>query len=196
MVGGTGNIPYKTYGSYTTFVEWGNNKIGVDAPNTWRTLSKEEWIYIFCIRTNAQKLFAFGSVDGIRGLIILPDDWNIAFNGVSFIPSMQKGLEQSGNQYTNWVDVLHRSFHNHWLDNSYTLVDWQEMEKAGAIFLPAAGNRYGKRIEGVQFFGNYWSNKVYGNNYANSLSFTNDVINPQCDGNTSTGYSVRLVKDL
>ena len=29
-----------------SFIDWGTNKIGSDAPNTWRTLTYDEWIYL------------------------------------------------------------------------------------------------------------------------------------------------------
>ena len=57
------------------FVDWGVNEINIDAPNTWRTLSQEEWGYIFESRKNAKQLYSKGSIDGVRGMIVLPDDW-------------------------------------------------------------------------------------------------------------------------
>ena len=33
-----------------SFVDWGINKIGNDAPNTWRTLTKDEWDYLLTYR--------------------------------------------------------------------------------------------------------------------------------------------------
>ena len=39
-------------GTYTgTFVDWGTNIIGYDAANTWRTLTNDEWYYLFNSRT-------------------------------------------------------------------------------------------------------------------------------------------------
>ena len=39
-----------------SFVDWGTNKIGNDTPNTWRTLSQEEWNYLLNNRNNASSL--------------------------------------------------------------------------------------------------------------------------------------------
>ena len=71
---GTGSNPTNTSigcNAYPMFVDWGTNTISVDTPNTWRTLSIDEWHYIFYTRTNAQKLFGFGSVNGINGFLCL-----------------------------------------------------------------------------------------------------------------------------
>lgn len=75
---GTGNNPTNASTNetaYSTFVDWGVNKIlnGGNTANQWRTLTKEEWEYLFHGRTDADKLFAFGSVNGTNGVILLPD---------------------------------------------------------------------------------------------------------------------------
>ena len=59
----------------SSFVDWGTNKIGADAPNTWRTLTKDEWNYLRHDRTNADDLVGVAQVNGVNGLILLPDNW-------------------------------------------------------------------------------------------------------------------------
>jgi hypothetical protein len=84
---GTGDNPtnYSEYdGDYQTFVDWGTNKIGCDTPNTWRTLTYDEWYYILFVRENADGLCGIACVDGVNGLILLPDDWT-GVDGLSFI---------------------------------------------------------------------------------------------------------------
>lgn len=39
-----------------SFIDWGINKIGSDAPNTWRTLTYDEWNYLLNTRRNASSL--------------------------------------------------------------------------------------------------------------------------------------------
>ena len=39
-----------------SFIDWGTNKIGNDAPNTWRTLTYEEWNYLCWVRPNYSEL--------------------------------------------------------------------------------------------------------------------------------------------
>ena len=76
------------------FVDWGTNKIGNDAPNTWRTLSKDEWVYLLNIRTNASSLYGIAQVNGVNGLIILPDNW-ICPVGVTFKSDLHESEEVS-----------------------------------------------------------------------------------------------------
>ena len=52
------------------FVDWGAT-IG----EGWYTLSKDEWVYLFLGRTDAAHLFGMGSVNGVNGTILLPDNW-------------------------------------------------------------------------------------------------------------------------
>ena len=88
----------------------GGNKAGL-----WRTLTEAEWMYLFNNRTDARKLHGFGSVNGRRGFILLPDGWALP----------------AGGHFTHVC--ADRS------QNVYTSDDWAIMEAAGAIFLPDAG---------------------------------------------------------
>ena len=70
------SIMYTDYAG--NFVDWGNNM-----GDNWRTLSADEWSYLFSTRTNAQQLRGQATVNGIHGYIFLPDDWSIP-SGLSF----------------------------------------------------------------------------------------------------------------
>ncbi|MBO7317010.1 MAG: hypothetical protein J6U44_07620, partial [Paludibacteraceae bacterium] len=58
-----------------SFVDWGTKQIGSDAPNTWRTLTLREWSYVVFSRPNASSLRGVAQVNGVNGLILLPDGW-------------------------------------------------------------------------------------------------------------------------
>ena len=185
---GTSNNPTNAStddNDYQTFVDWGTNTIGSDAPNTWRTLSADEWYYIFYTRTNAPKLFGIGSVNGT---IILPNDWTTPTD-VTFIPSTEKGLTDQGGYYYD-------SSNSHWSDNTYTLSDWQKMEDAGAVFLPAAGYRSGQGVGNVQNGGHYWASAAYNSDNAYYLYFYGPSLYPQNYSVRRVGFSVRLVQDI
>ena len=161
-----------------SFVDWGTNKIGNDAPNTWRTLTYDEWYYLRYDRTNANDLVGVAQVDGVNGLIFLPDNW-ICPAGVTF---------KSG-------------FHSEWSVEAYgqyqtfTADQWSKLEAAGAVFLPAAGCRIGSSVYSVQVYGEYWSaTEGYANN-ASYLSFSCNDAYMRYEYRYS-GPSVRLVKDL
>ena len=56
------------YNAYSgSFVDWGTNKIGTDAPNTWRTLTRNEWKYVVFNRPSASSLNGVAQVNGVNG---------------------------------------------------------------------------------------------------------------------------------
>ena len=181
---GTGDNPteYEFGGDYSTFTDWGTNAIsnGGDAPNLWRTLSKEEWEYL--LQTRSSELFALGSVNGVNGLIILPDNWEKPA-GASFTPSTSQGLVFDTDEYIN-------SSENNFSHNTYSIGQWETMETAGAVFLPAAGSRETKAISNVNNNGDYWTSTEWKNLY-----FTPKYLRASSHSGTRFGYAVRLVQD-
>ncbi len=159
---------------YHPFVDWGANQIGANPPYTWRTLSIYEWSYIISNRANANSLFGIAQVDGVNGLILLPDDWN------SDIEFKSGYLDYELNDFS-----IHQSF---------TKEQWSELEQLGAVFLPNAGSRSGT-LYNMNSQGAYWSINEDSSMYASFLGFTSYYVGK--NGNPHrAGYSVRLVKDL
>ena len=188
---GTGDNPRKTssnVGDYDTYNEWGENPIknGGNKANMWRTLTKEEWVYLFHGRKNAAILFGMGSVNGVNGIIVLPDNWTTP-KGISFTASTTEGLY--------WSDTYYTSSSNNYLHNAYTQKQWEDiMEPAGAVFLPAAGSRNGTSVSQVGSYGLYWSATECGSSNAYSCCFIAQGLYPQDDGYRNRGLSVRLVR--
>jgi hypothetical protein len=83
----------------------------------------------------------------------------------------------------------------------FTMEQWQKMENAGAIFLPAAGRRCGTHPHMQQFAGHYWttSTRNCGVAWACYCGFCYDYYRSKDTflnrHNRSEGRSVRLVKD-
>ena len=161
-----------------SFVDWGTNKIGNDAPNTWRTLTYDEWKYLLNTRPNASSLKGVAQVNGMNGLIFLPDSWTCP-SGVTF---------KSGFHNNYGVDYYAAY-------QTFTADQWSKLESAGAVFLPAAGHRKGSRVYGVQGDDFYWSATEYNSGRAYRLSISSSSAYM---GSYSRyfGVSVRLVKDL
>ena len=163
-----------------SFVDWGTNQIGDDAPNTWRTLTYGEWDYLRYRRTNASSLVGVAQVNGVNGLILLPDDW-VCPAGITFKSGFHSewGVEAYGQYQT------------------FTVEQWSKLESAGAVFLPAAGFRGGLDMSCVQRRGHYWSATKDGSYdvYAYYLRFYADETRTD-NGSRYYGHSVRLVKDL
>ena len=177
---GTGNNPTNAstdYNDYQTFVDWGVNQIGSYAPNTWRTLTYDEWYYLRYERPNYDKLIGVAQVNGVNGLILLPDGWTCP-SGVTF----KSGFAD------NYGDEYYASY------QSFSASGWSKLEASGAVFLPAAGDRYGSGVNYVQGLGYYWSATEHGSNGAYYLDFYSNGAYVNYSSRRH-GLSVRLVQD-
>ena len=161
-----------------SFVDWGKNKIGNDAPNTWRTLTHDEWKYLLNTRPNASSLKGVAQVNGVNGLILLPDSWTCPA-GVTFKSGFHS--EWGGDYYAAY--------------QTFTADQWAKLEAAGAVFLPAAGERSGSSVGDVRDSGGYWSATERSGSNADYLYFYSDEAGMDYDYR-DYGPSVRLVKDL
>ena len=178
---GTGDAPTKSstsYSDYSTFVDWGTNKIGNDAPNTWRTLTYDEWKYLLNTRPNASSIKGVAQVNGVNGLILLPDNW-ICSAGITF----KSGF------HSEWGVDYYAAY------QTFTADQWSILEAAGAVFLPAAGGRCGASVSNVQDCGYYWSATESDSSHARYLLFHSDAAYMNFILRYY-GRSVRLVKDL
>lgn len=176
---GSGNNPTNASSSNTTFFEWGNNSItnGGNMYNLWRTLSEEEWGYVLNTRiTNSNIRYAKAIVNGVKGVILLPDNW------IENIYNLSN---------TNNAEVDFGS-------NIIDIGTWTNMfEMNGAVFLPSAGWRMGSSILDIGSCGYYWSSTKLSSGYNlaiylffkyNTLSFGTQQ--------SVYGKSVRLVHDV
>jgi formylglycine-generating enzyme required for sulfatase activity len=180
------------------FVDWGINWIGGDMPNTWRTLSIDEWKYLYHERNHADKLFALGTINGIAGMILLPDDWQLP-EGVTCKLPTEEGLLWDEN-YNGGGYVNTNTQANYYQDNIYTIDQWQVMEEVGAVFLPAAGYR-----EKINFsnksvnppsdhVGSYATNTISDQNNYYFMRFIHREVRKYAHS-LYRGRSVRLVHD-
>lgn len=171
----TGEYSNADWGVYNA-ISNGGNRSGM-----WRTLTEMEWNYLFFERNNATEKFGWANIaenidweHNYRGLVILPDTWTLP-DGLTF-----------KNASENHV-------------NEYTLPEWRKMEAAGAIFLPAAGNRGTDRMYGVWSTGLYWAAtyEYISQDYVTAMNFGIGSSSLKIgDGiNRSSNASVRLVKD-
>ena len=146
-----------------------------DAPGTWRTLTKDEWTYLLNTRVTTSGIrYAKGTVMGVSGLIIVPDNWS---NAVYALDS------------TNTKTAT-------WTSNIINADNWAEIEAAGCVFLPAAGNRSGARVRNIGSGGYYWSATSMGKYDAYVLCFNSSSLDPSASGSRNLACSVRLVKDV
>ena len=182
---GTGSNPTlssQNYKDYGTFVDWGSNAIsnGGNTANRWRTLTHAEWDYLLNTRTDASSKRGIGNINGVGGLIILPDSWTLP-SECSFTSGF---CSPSGDNYPDWTH------------NSYTLAQWAQMEAAGAVFLPAAGHRFGTDVGFVGNWGWYWSSSPFFHvSAACYMKFDSMSLGATYNNDREGGFSVRPVLD-
>lgn len=166
----------------------GDNKKGL-----WYTLTGDEWAYLLNTRTNASSLRApatikessASSAKSVVGLVVLPDDWTTA--------SVPTGL--------TFTIPVSTSGDAGWAVNAFTYDEWEKMESAGAVFLPALGMQdssgsYSYRSSNFRVY--YWSSTCYTASYDTKYCI-------EYDGPTGSPYTyqpsadtylpVRLVKN-
>ena len=151
-------------------------------PGMWRTLSRQEWDTLLNYRTTSSGVrFAYATVNGAQGLIIVPDNWSTSIYALSGT--------NTASAYTS---------------NVITSSQWAALENAGCVFLPAAGSRGGSSVYDVGYSGIYWTSThldsacaygvsgcVYGMAFDGGGSYL-----PSIDGYYRYwGKSVRLVRD-
>lgn len=196
---------YDLTGDYAQ-ADWGvHNIISNGGSRRWRTPTADEFMYLLMERHTLSGIrFAMAAVAGVRGMIVLPDDWNEA------------------TYYLNQANEF-----CYYSTNTITGKEWlEELEPAGAVFMPAAGARFQfTAYDGVYFdwfnnedaidagmwltashyepfyiCGSYWTSSQFLDGYpvgvsnAVALKFFTDDTNTmgrlRCKG-----YAVRLISD-
>ena len=171
-----------------SYYDWGRYvNINNSDYSNWRTPTYKEMSFLFYDRPQADKLYSIGTVNGVHGLIVLPDNWKCP-NKLTFTP---KSISVAVNSY---------------FDSS-----WSTMQNSGAIFLPAAGwqdegYRYGSaKVNGYSAnddyeCGCYWTSTCVKYNIKYAYTFT---FGPRTeykyifgDEKMSKRCAVRLIRDV
>ena len=158
--------------SKTSF-DWGwHNAIanGGNVTGRWRTLTAAEWSYLISDRSGCVGL---ALVNGIKGMIIIPDNWVQPADVSTFVSGSANGF--STNKYS-------------------TVAKWAKMEVAGAVFLPVNGYRDGTSPREGGKTGNYWTDKLESSKAKKLL--INSSGEALYDAQPAYGMSVRLVRDV
>lgn len=163
-----------------TNYDWGvYNAVNGDQAGTWRTLTNDEWEYVFN-RASGQ-LQSGARVEGIYGLVILPDDW--------VLPSGLTFTARKSFQSVNGENV-----------NVYSATQWSQMESAGAVFLPAAGAYYGQdsRTDNASSYCVYMTSTQESNTRFKRVDFGNGDDHARPGNNVEKHFrcAVRLVRNV
>lgn len=162
--------------------------VGGKEQTGWRTLSTEEWQYLFSydgsgfggqnydndIRRGKYK-YGVTVCGKTNCVVLLPDNWE-----------WDESTVGTGWQTGGYPETATES----------NPVAWQTMEAVGAVCLPAAGYRNDSKFSEVGNHGRYWSSTADGVSYGYAVPFTSSNVLPGNFGRRLNGYSVRLVIEL
>ena len=178
---------YNDQSKNSSFTDWGTISGLPSMPGAnWRTLTKDEWTHLLDNRTGISTVNGAANArylkckvnDGTRdvyGLMIFPDEFTWP-SGAGDAPS--SGINTAK---LAWTSVP-----------SYTADQFQALEGAGVVFLPAAGYRNVSSVLSVGSHGFYWSPDVNGASGAWRLNFFTTNVSPAAS-ERNYGGSVRLV---
>jgi len=197
MTGGTaeyyGQQGHSMSESGYTNMDWGINcKIdNGGSKGTWRTLTNDEWRYMIYNRSDK---CGYATVNGVYGIVLLPDDWTLPSTLSAFI-----GINSS-NSFGFSSNMYYTTDHASYEASK----SWNAMEAAGAVFLPAAGYRDGTTYYSLYSgneCGQYWTATSQGSDNACQLFFkfnnvSHNTYNPGSAASKSRGCAVRLVRDV
>ena len=200
---GTGNNPTNSStnsSDYSTFTDWGVNAIsnGGNTANQWRTLTKDEWAYLFEHHTKG-----WSTVNGINGYVIRPDGISIAVAtsytasewiveevaGSVFLPA---GNSRGGTTYNtgSWGD--------YWSSTSYDSNDAYYLYFHQGGHNPANsacrwGGRSVRLVSETMFTGSGTAEDPYLINSEEAWNYLAETVNA---GNTYSGKFFRQTEDI
>ncbi len=172
----TGDYAKADWGVYNAISNGGNE------PNQWRTLSTDEWQYLF-----KNNKWTLGYIkDGSRSYLcfmfipatfIAPEGTTVTVLSTSTSSTSMRNLTVPST-------------------NTYTTEQFAALERLGVVALPCAGRRFGASVYDVGSDGYYWSSSAYSSNDAYSFYFLSAGVGSSYNGRRYYGYSVRLVQDV
>lgn len=158
-----------------------------------------EWYYLLHKRNQTYR-YAFAqltvSARTINGLMVFPDGFNALPAGVPELVNYNQGFAGATSSYpANAVTYT---------NNCLTEAQWNILEAANVVFLPAAGDRVTEEVGGViraktrnvNSIIRYWTDTHSGLNGGRCLRINSDgCVQTNNHTDRSTGYPVRLVCD-
>lgn len=189
---GEGKTPNLTTNDPTAYT-WSTDFTGMlEGYNDWRTLSKDEWVYLLDTRAtgvtvnataDARYTMATINTDGtpVTGLIIFPD----AFAGAA-----TAGV--------TWGTINDKSD----FATTCTAASWTALEQAGCVFLPACGQRSKINATANVRTGGCGTDVLYytctvssGSNMAHNICFTKSEARANDESGVRQAFGVRLVSN-
>lgn len=164
----TGSSANYDWGVFNPISNGGNQR------GLWRTLSTEEWDYVLEKRNTLSGIrYAKAKLGPVCGLILFPDHWD-------------------ANLYTpNSANVETSKY----AENNIDFPQWDTLERAGAVFLPAAGSRWTNVAWALNFVGVYWTVTAAADTSAFRVYVDDTMIRNTPAAGRADGHAVRLVRE-
>ena len=163
----TGSYANSDWGYYNAISNGGNQN------HQWRTLTHEEWAYVFNTRSTSSGIrYAKAMVNNVNGVILLPDNWSSSYYTLYSTNNGDASFNSNVISSSTWTSSL---------------------QSHGAVFLPAAGNRNGTSVNNVGSNGNYWSASYISSGSACYVYFSGGSLYTDYAISRYRGQSVRLV---
>ena len=168
---------------------------GSNEPGTWRTLTSNEWNYLF--RNNQWTL---GVIEEKLCFLLIPENFEYSDSiGLKIISDSFDLSEGYVNNISESLYLKNQStkelYKNIYSYNVFTKEQFNKLEREGVVALPCGGYRYGKRVGRIQV-GYYWSSDTDSEYLSFGFSFGPDFVSSIESNELYKGQSVRLVKDL
>ena len=190
---GEGKTPNLTAYSNSNYTWSTDFSVPLGGYNDWRTLTKDEWIYLLSTRatgvtvnstSDARYTLATINTDAteVKGMIIFPD-----------------GFAGSNTEDVTWGTINANSNYT----TTCTSAGWNALEAANCLFLPAAGwraindnNDDCTRVGDINTWGYYWTSDASDNStFSYTLKFYSQDVELDELALRRLGFSVRLVRD-
>lgn len=179
---GYNNIYFGTSANDELKSDWGKN---IGDGNTWRTLTADEWNYLFTDRTTGGTV---GSTSQARYTVAtIRTDVSGGVNGIILFPD---GVDFTSTEFTTLGTVNGTST---W-GTKCTSAQWTVLEGKGCVFLPAAGSRNVTIVQKSGTSGHYWSSSTDDVRYAYGVYFGEGNLDTKSYSNRYFGRPVRLVR--
>ena len=176
------SVEYSTYSG--SFVDW-----GATMGTGWRTLSKDEWVYVFGTNDGDKRSGAtVGGTSNARYTEATINTNSTSVNGVILFPD---GATFAASE-ASWGTINSGSA---W-GTKCTTAQWTALEAAGCVFLPAARNRDGSSVGNTSTYGFYWSSTSGSADNAYDVYFRSGSVDPADYSKRYYGCSVRLVREV
>ena len=178
--------------SGTLRTDWGSvQKLIRDIGAGWRTLTADEWDYLFNSRPSGAEVNGVRNARYARATLAVGGG---SVNGILLVPDGYAGGTPAG---VVWNDAVNAASTGGWEHAAaVSAAGWDALEAKGCIFLPAAGYRSGATVLGPDTYGYYWSASAADLQHAYKLEFGGAGLDPSAACDRFLGLAVRLVKEL